>query len=84
MTLFGVVLAIPFLLVASVVGVHVAALADNVRVDVLCVALALASVAVRIVDGHLALTGKVVSVERSSTESRNNDLRRASTIGAGY
>jgi hypothetical protein len=55
-----------------------------VRVDVLCVALALASVAVRIVDGHLALTGKVVSVERSSTESRNNDLRRASTIGAGY
>jgi hypothetical protein len=55
-----------------------------VRVDVLCVALALASVAVRIVDGHLALTGKVVSVERSSTESRNNDLRRASTISAGY
>ena len=84
MTLFGVVLAIPFLLVASVVGVHVAALADNVRVDVLCVALALASVAVRIVDGHLALTGKVVSVERSSTESKNNDLRRASTISPGY
>ena len=84
MTLFGVVLAIPFLLVASVVGVHVAALADNVRVDVLCVALALASVAVRIVDGHLALTGKVVSVERNSTESKNNDLRRASTISPGY
>ncbi len=84
MTLFGVVLAIPFLLVASVVGVHVAALADNVRVDVLCVALALASVAVRIVDGHLALTGKVVSVERSSTEPKNNDLRRASTISPGY
>ena len=84
MTLFGVVLAIPFLLVASVVGVHVAALADNVRVDVLCVALALASVAVRIVDGHLALTGKVVSVERGSTEPKNNDLRRASTISPGY
>jgi hypothetical protein len=85
MTLFGVVLAAPFLLLASVVGVHVAALADNVRVDVLCVALALASVTARIVDGHLALTGKVISVERGSDQSKDNsDLRRASTISPGY
>ena len=85
MTLFGVVLVAPFLLMASVVGVHVAALADNVRVDVLCVALALASDAVRIVDGHLARTSKVVSVERGSNESQyNNDLRGASTISPGY
>jgi hypothetical protein len=70
---------------ATVVGVHVAALADNVRVEVLCIALALASVAVRIVDGHLALTGKVVSTERGSNESKgNNDLRGASTISPGY
>jgi len=85
MTLVGVVLATPFLLMATVVGVHVAALADNVRVEVLCIALALASVAVRIVDGHLALTGKVVSTERDSNESKgNNDLRGASTISPGY
>ena len=85
MTLVGVVLATPFLLMATVVGVHVAALADNVRVEVLCIALALASVAVRIVDGHLALTGKVVSTERDSNESKgNNDLRGASTISSGY
>ncbi len=85
MTVFGVVLAVPFLLLASVVGVHVAALADNVRVDILCVALALASVAVRIVDGHFARTGKVVSAERSSDESQeNNDLRGVSTISPGY
>jgi hypothetical protein len=85
MTLAGVVLATPFLLMAAVVGVHVAALADNVRVDVLCVALALASVAVRIVDGHLALAGKVVSVERGSNETQDNDdLRGASTISPGY
>ena len=85
MTFFGVVLAIPFLLLASVVGVHVAALADNVRVDVLCVALALASVAVRIIDGHFAGTGKVISLERGSNESTgNNDLRGASTISPGY
>ena len=85
MTLVGVVLATPFLLMATVVGVHVAALADNMRVEVLCIALALASVAVRIVDGHLALTGKVVSTERGSNESKgNNDLRGASTISPGY
>jgi hypothetical protein len=85
MTLVGVVLATPFLLMATVVGVHVAALADNVRVEVLCIALALVSVAVRIVDGHLALTGKVVSTERGSKESEgNNDLRGASTISPGY
>ena len=85
MTLVGVVLATPFLLMATVVGVHVAALVDNVRVEVLCIALALASVAVRIVDGHLALTGKVVSTERGSNESKgNNDLRGASTISPGY
>jgi hypothetical protein len=85
MTLFGVVLATPFLLMASVVAVHVAALADNVRVDVLCIALALASVAVRIVDGHLALTGKVVLAERGSDEPKDkHDLRGASTISPGY
>jgi len=85
MTLFGAVLAIPFLIMASVVGVHVAALADNVRVDVLCVALALASVTVKIIDGHLALTGKVISLERGSNESTgNNDLRGASTISPSY
>jgi len=85
MTLFGVVLAMPFLLVASVVGVHVATLADNVRVDVLCVALALTSVAVRIVDGHLARTGKFALAERGSDERKDsNDLRRASTISPGY
>lgn len=55
MTLLGVALAAPFLVIASVVGVHAAALADNVRVDVFCVGLALASVAVRIIDGHFAL-----------------------------
>jgi hypothetical protein len=85
MTLVGVVLATPFLLMATVVGVHVAALADNVRVEVLCIALALASVAVRIVDGHLALTGKVVPTERGSDKPKDNtNLRGVSTISPGY
>jgi phosphatidylglycerophosphate synthase len=85
MTLVGVVLAIPFLFMASVVGVHVATLADSVRVEVLCIALALASVAVRIVDGYFARIHKVVSVELGSNERKeDNDLRGASTISPGY
>jgi hypothetical protein len=85
MTLLGVVLVTPFLAIASGVGVHLAALADNVRVDVLCVALALASVVVRIADGHLAITGKVMRAERVDGEPKHNtDLRGASTISPGY
>ena len=85
MTLFGVVLATPFLVIASLVGIHAAALGDNVRVDVFCVALALASVAVRMVDGHLALTRRTERPERGYVERKDNtDLRRASTISPGY
>jgi hypothetical protein len=81
MTLFGLVLATPFLVIASAVGVHVATLAENVRVDVLCVALALVSVAVRIVDGHLALRGNTERAERGYVEPKGNtDLRAKSTI----
>ena len=85
MTLFGVVLAVPFLVIASLVGVHAATLIDNVRIDVFCVALALVSVAVRIIDGHLALTSRSERPERAYVERKDNtDLRRASTISPGY
>ena len=83
MTLIGVVLAAPFLAIASVVGVHAAALADNVRVDMFCVGLALASVAVRIVDEHLALR-----TERTGQgyfgPNGNTDLRKSSVIRPRY
>ena len=83
MTLIGAVLAAPFLLIASVVGVQAAALADNVRVDVFCVGLALASVAVRIIDGHLAVraeqTGKL-----HFELSGNTDLPKSSMIRLRY
>ena len=85
MTLFGVVLATPFLVIASLVGIHAAALADNVRIDVFCVYLALVSVALRMIDGHLALTGRAERPERAYVERKDNtDLRRSSTISPGY
>jgi hypothetical protein len=71
--------------IASLVGVHVAALADNVRTDVFFVVLALASVAIRILDGHLAATSRTEQAERGYVKTNDNtDLRRVSTISPGY
>jgi hypothetical protein len=83
MTLLGVVLAAPFLLIASVVGVHAAALADNVRADVFCVGLALASVAVRIIDGHLAVRAEQTG-QLHFEPSGNTDLPKSSMIRLRY
>ena len=80
MTLIGVALVAPFLAIASVVGVHAAALADNVRVDIFLVGLALAGVAVRIVDEHIALR-----TERTgrgySRSGGNTNLQKSAVIG---
>ncbi len=85
MTLIGVAIATPFLVIASLVGIHVATLADNVRADVLFIALALGSVTVRIIDGHVAATGRTEQAERGYVKTNDNtDLRRVSTISPGY
>jgi hypothetical protein len=81
MTLLGVVLATPFLVIASVVGAHITSLADNVRVDVLCVVLALLSIAVKILNGHFALRSKTEQVQSGDVGTNGNtDLRGESTI----
>jgi hypothetical protein len=84
LTLFGVMLAAPFLVIASVVGVHIAALANNVRADMFCVGLALVSVAVRIVDGHVALRGRTEPANSGYVKQDNTHLRGASTISLSY
>ena len=80
MTLLGVVLATPFLVLASVVGAHITSLADNVRVDLLCVALAFVSIAMKIVDG-LARRGSTEQGQGGDVETNGNtDLRGESPI----
>jgi len=79
MTLLGVVLATPFLVVASVIGAHITSLADNVRVDVLCVALASVSIGAKIIDG-LVLRGKTEQLGSAVESNGNTDLRGESTI----
>jgi hypothetical protein len=56
LTLFGVVLVAPFLMIASILGSHAATLAFSAKPEVFCLLLALASLAARISDGHVALT----------------------------
>ena len=81
---FGVVLVAPFLVIASVMGVHAAGLATNARPEVFCLLLALASVAARISDGPLALTDTTPERVRGCAEpSTNTGLRGSSTIQVG-
>lgn len=85
MTLIGVAIATPFLVIASLVGIHVSALAENVRADVLFVVLAVASAGLRILDGHRANTGRTEQAERGYVKTNDStDLRRVSTISPGY
>ena len=78
MTLLGVVVTTPFLVLASVVGAHITSLADNVRVDVLCVALAFVSIATKIVDG---LRGSTEQEQGGDVETNGNtDLRGESSV----
>lgn len=65
MALLGVVLVAPFLVVASIVGIHAVTLAANARPEVFCLLLALSSIAARISDGHLDLA--------NHTEQRDGD-----------
>ena len=58
LTLFGVVLVAPFLMIASILGIHAATLVPNAKPEVFCLLLALASIAARITDGHVALTNR--------------------------
>jgi len=76
------VLVAPFLVIASAMGVHAAGLAVNARPEVFCLLLALASVAARISNGHLALA-KTTKEQSGCTERNMNDLRRSSAVRVG-
>jgi hypothetical protein len=85
LTLLGVVIATPFLVIASVVGAHITSLADNVRVDVLCVTLASVSIAVKVLEGHFALRSKTEKAERGDVETKGStDMRGKSSIGLSW
>ena len=75
MTLLGVVITTPFLVLASVVGAHMTSLADNVRVDILCVAIAFVSIAMKMIDG-LAFQGRTEQEQCGDVETNGNTALR--------
>ncbi len=84
LTLFGIVLAAPFLVIATVVGAHAATLA-NMRADFTLVALGLLSVAASVVSGHRAVSDRNERAVRGCVESKDNtDLRGSSSMSLGY
>jgi hypothetical protein len=69
-SLIGVALVAPFLVIASIVGIHAVTLASNTRPEVFCLLLALASIAARVSGGHLALTNNDEEQKRVSKPGR--------------
>jgi hypothetical protein len=79
MTLLGVMIATPFMVIASMVVVST--FAETARADLLFVGLMLASVAVRIIDGQLA--NRTAQTEQDHEKQDGNmDLHESSTVGA--
>ena len=81
MALLGVVLAAPFLLIGSIVGTYTVTLANDVRPDIFCLLIVLASVAARVTDGRFNLSR--TKGQGDAEPQVTNSLRRAS-ITAGY
>ena len=85
LSLLGIAVATPFLVIALIIGVRATALADGLRGDLLVVVLALASLVASIGEGRLVLKREAVPARRGSVESEgDSDLRGVSTLHHGY
>ena len=85
LSLLGIAVATPFLVIALILGARATALADSLQGDLLVVVLALASLVASIGEGRLVLKREVAPARRGSTESEGEtDLRGASTLHHGY
>lgn len=85
LSLLGIAVATPFLVIALILGARATALADSLHGDLLVVVLALASLVASIGEGRLVLKREAVPARRGNTESEGeSDLRGASQFHHGY
>ena len=85
LSLLGIAVATPFLVIALVVGARATALADSLQGDLLVVVLALASLVASIGEGRFVLKREAVPARRGNTESDGEtDLRGATQLHPGY
>ena len=85
LSLLGVAVATPFLVIALVLGARATALADSLQGDLLVVVLALASLVASIGEGRIVLRRESAPARCGSVESNGEpDLRGISTLNHGY
>jgi hypothetical protein len=85
LSLLGIAVATPFLVIALVLGARATALADSTHGDLLVVVLALASFVASIGEGRLVLRREVAPARRGPVESDGEpNLRGVSTLNHGY
>ena len=88
LSLLGVAVATPFVIIALVVGARATALANGLQSDLLVVVLALASLVASMGEGLIGMNGQKLGpagAKRNRVEPQSeNDLRKASTFNHGY
>lgn len=85
LSLLGIAVATPFLVIALVLGARATALADSLQGDLLVVVLALASLVAGIGEGRLVLKREVVLARHGNADGEgDSDLRGASQFHPGY
>ena len=85
LSLLGIAIATPFLVIAIMVGARVAAVADSSLGEVLVVALALGSVFASMGEGRIALRGETaLATQRRLDTKGDTNLNGASALNHGY
>ena len=85
LSLLGIAVATPFLVIALVAGFRAIALADGLQGDLLVVVLGLASVVASLGEGRVGLKLERVSASRGRVDGESEtDLRGFSKLNHGY
>lgn len=85
LSLLGIAVATPFLVIALVAGFRAIALAHALQGDLLVVVLGLASVVASMGEGRIGLKREGASSRRGRVEAESEtDLRGISTLNHGY
>ena len=85
LSLLGIAIATPFLVIALIIGARASALANGLQGDLLVVVLALASLVASIGEGRIVLKREAVPARRGNIENEGeSDLRGVSKLHQGY
>jgi hypothetical protein len=85
LSLLGIAIATPFLVIAIVVGAQVTAIADSLQGELLVVALALGGIFAGMGEGRIALRGETaLATQRRLDTKSDTNLNGASALNHGY